>query len=108
MKALPALLSGICLAAAAAVSNAADPQPELDGNCAMSAARGAKLPTSCGVEWISPRTNKLYCFSSESAKSKFMQDAPANERSAQAFWTDPAVWEKLQKERGARHRTATR
>jgi len=74
--------------------------PEFDGNCAMSAALGNKLPTSCSVVWISPQTNKLYCFSSEAAKAAFMRDPQANERSAQAFWKDPTFWEKLQKERG--------
>jgi hypothetical protein len=51
------------------------------------------------VVWISPQTNKLYCFSSEAAKAAFMRDPQANEKSAQAFWKDPSFWEKLQKER---------
>lgn len=75
-------------------------EPEFDGDCAMSAALGHTLPTSCSVVWISPQTNKLYCFSSETAKAAFIADPKANERSAQAFWKDPTFWEKLQKERG--------
>ena len=76
-------------------------EPELDGNCAMSAAMGAKLPTSCSVVWISPQTGKLYCFSSEGAKTAFIKDPAGNEQRAQAFWKDPAFWEKLQKERAS-------
>ena len=75
-------------------------EPEFEGHCAMSAALGNKLPTSCSVVWISPQTNKLYCFSSEAAKAAFMRDPQANENSAQAFWKDPSFWEKLKKERG--------
>jgi hypothetical protein len=75
-------------------------EPEFDGHCAMSAALGNRLPTSCSVVWISPQTNKLYCFSSQAAKAAFMRNPEANEQSAQAFWKDPAFWEKRQKERG--------
>jgi hypothetical protein len=86
------------LLATSAVACAQDPQ--FDGHCAMSAALGNKLPTSCKVVWISPQTDKLYCFSSESAKAMFLANPQKNEQSAQAFWQDPAFWEKLQKERG--------
>lgn len=89
-------LAGMLLAAGLAIGQ----EPEFEGNCAMSAALGNRLPTSCGVVWISPQTNKLYCFSSEAAKAAFMRDPQANEKSAQAFWKDPSFWEKLQKERG--------
>ena len=92
--------TAIAAALLAAASVAMSEEPEFEGHCAMSAALGNKLPTSCGVVWISPQTNKLYCFSSEAAKAAFMRDPQANEKSAQAFWKDPGFWEKLQKERG--------
>ena len=76
---------------------AADPEPEGGGHCAMSAANGTSLPTSCSVVWISPQ-DKLYCFSSEGAKRLFLQDPEKNERRAQAFFKDPSLWEKLKKE----------
>ncbi len=63
----------------------------------MSAARGAELPTTCSVVWISPSTDKLYCFSSEEAKATFVQDPSGNEQRAQAFWK--TLWDKRQKER---------
>jgi hypothetical protein len=72
-------------------------EPEGEGHCAMSAANGSSLPTSCSVVWISPR-DKLYCFSSEGAKRIFLQDPERNERRAQAFFKDPTLWEKLKKE----------
>jgi hypothetical protein len=78
---------------------AAQTEPEFHGNCAMSAALGNKLPTDCSVVWISPKSNRLYCFSSEAAKTAFLRNATRNEESAQAFWQDPAFWEKLQQER---------
>ena len=73
-------------------------EPEFDGNCAMSAAVGSKLPTTCSVVWISPQ-DKLYCFSSEMAKQAFMKDPAGNELRAQSFWKDPNLLEKLKKAR---------
>ena len=89
---------GACMAVLAVAGWAEDAEhkPELDGNCAMSAAMGSKLPTSCSVVWISPE-DKLYCFSSEAAKAMFMQDPEGNERRAQTFWKDPTLWDKLKK-----------
>jgi hypothetical protein len=77
------------------------PDAEFDGNCALSASLGNKLPTDCSVVWISPTTNKLYCFSSENAKQIFIRNAVGNEKLAQAFWQDPSFWEKLVQERDA-------
>ena len=72
-------------------------EPEGEGRCAMSAAQGSSLPTSCSVVWISPQ-DKLYCFSSEKAKQLFLEDPEKNERRAQAFFKNPSLWEKLKKE----------
>jgi len=77
------------------------PEAEFDGNCALSASLGNKLPTDCSVVWISPKSNRLYCFSSENAKQIFVRKASQNEELAQAFWQNPAFWEKLQEERDA-------
>jgi hypothetical protein len=85
------------LLASATWATAAEPEPEGGGHCAMSAASGSSLPTSCSVVWISPQ-DKLYCFSSEEAKRLFLQDPEKNERRAQAFFKDPSLWEKLKKE----------
>ena len=88
----------VCAAALAAFAlYVAAAEPELEGNCAMSAALGHRLPTTCSVVWISPE-DKLYCFSSENAKQAFMQDPAGNERKAQAFWKDPAFWERLKQQ----------
>jgi hypothetical protein len=92
--------SALCaMLLAIAAPGAAQDTPELDGHCAMSAAHGNKLPTDCSVVWISPKSGRLYCFSSENAKLAFMRNASSNEDRAQAFWQDPAFWEKLQQER---------
>jgi hypothetical protein len=85
------------LLASATCVTAAEPEPEGGGHCAMSAANGTSLPTSCSVVWISPQ-DKLYCFSSEGAKRAFLQDPEKNERRAQAFFKDPSLWERLKKE----------
>ena len=93
-----ALAALLCISLHAA---AQDPKPEHDGHCALSASLGNQLPTDCSVVWISPKTGKLYCFSSEKAKQTFMRDAADNEKLAQACWQDPAFWEKLIEERDA-------
>jgi hypothetical protein len=93
----PALGALVLIAASAAL---ADRTPEFEGHCAMSVASGNSLPTDCSVVWISPKTSKLYCFSSENAKAVFVRNASSNEDRAQAFWKDPSFWEKLQRERG--------
>jgi hypothetical protein len=73
-------------------------KPEHEGECALSASLGNNLPTDCSVVWISPKTDKLYCFSSENAKQTFLRNATRNEKLAQAFWQDPKFWEKLVQE----------
>ena len=87
------------LLTAATLAFAADPKPELEGNCAMSAAMGSKLPTTCSVVWISPQ-DKLYCFSSEAAKQAFLKDPGGNELRAQNFWKDPNILDKLKRPEG--------
>jgi len=86
----------VCTALLASAAWAGAAEPEGEGRCAMSAAMGTSLPTSCSVVWISPQ-DKLYCFSSERAKRLFLQDPEINERRAQAFFKDPELWDKLKK-----------
>jgi hypothetical protein len=76
---------------------AAAAETQFDGNCAMSAALGSKNTTDCSVFWISP-DDKLYCFSSASARSMFLQNAQRNEQLAKAFWENPEFWAKLKRE----------
>jgi hypothetical protein len=89
------------LAALAVLSthSLAQDKPEFDGHCAMSVSLGNALPTDCSVVWISPKTNRLYCFSSDQAKQAFLRNAGPNEERAQATWKDPSFWERLQQER---------
>jgi len=86
---LPALALAM---AVAGPSLAADMQ--FNGQCAMSVATGKPVPTDCSIYWISPE-DKLYCFSSVAARDAFVANAPRNEKLADAFWRDPAFWEKL-------------
>jgi hypothetical protein len=91
------LRTAAVLAAALVTAAAYAADPEFEGHCAMSVSVGARLPTDCSVVWISPE-DKLYCFSSEQAKSAFMRDPRSNEQRAQANWKDPKFWEERQKE----------
>jgi hypothetical protein len=69
-------------------------EAQFNGQCAMSVAAGTPVPTDCSVYWISPE-DKLYCFSNVAAREMFLANAPRNEKLADAFWRDPAFWEKL-------------
>jgi hypothetical protein len=90
---LSRLLVAVALfVAAIGVGRAADTQ--FGGQCAMSVAMGTPVPTDCSVYWIS-KEEKLYCFSSVAAREMFLANAPRNEQLADAFWRDPAFWEKL-------------
>jgi hypothetical protein len=89
------LAAALVLAAGAGPSLAADKQ--FEGHCAMSVAAGTPVPTDCSVYWISP-DDKLYCFSSVASRDAFLANEPRNEKLADAFWRDPAFWEKLKNE----------
>jgi hypothetical protein len=95
-------LAGMLLAAGLAIGQ----DPEFEGHCAMSAALGNKLPTSCGVVWISPQTNKLYCFSSDAAKAAFL--ATASTRRAPRRSGRTRASGEARKSTGRRMRTAGR
>ena len=86
------LVSALLFVAVIGFGRAADAQ--FEGKCAMSVAMGTPVPTDCSVYWIS-KEEKLYCFSSVAAREMFLANAPRNEQLADAFWRDPAFWEKL-------------
>jgi hypothetical protein len=90
---LRVFLAAAALAAAATVSVLAA-EKQFEGKCAMSVASGTPVPTDCSIYSISPE-DKLYCFSSVAARDAFVSNAPRNEKLADAFWRDPAFWEKL-------------
>jgi hypothetical protein len=85
---LAALVCLSCLGLARAA------ETQFGGQCAMSVAIGKPVPTDCSIYWISPE-DKLYCFSSVAARDMFVANAPRNEKLADAFWRDPAFWDKL-------------
>ena len=86
------LLSVLLCLSCVALGHAAETQ--FGGQSAMSVAAGKPVPTNCSVYWISPE-DKLYCFSNVAARDMFIANAPRNEKLADAFWRDPAFWEKL-------------
>ena len=54
------------------------------GSCAWGLAEfGAVVPTDCSVNWTDPKTKKTYCFSSQSSKKSFLEDAETNVRKAE-------------------------
>jgi hypothetical protein len=51
--------------------------PELGGYCAMGLANHQRIKTDCAINWTS-KEGKLYCFSSETAKSEFLTAVDEN------------------------------
>lgn len=48
---------------------------EFENNDPIGLAAGAKIPADCSINWVDPDTHKLYCFSSATSLSYFL-DAP--------------------------------
>ena len=75
-------------------SNAYAGEPEFDGNCAMGLSQGITYATDCSVLWLGP-DDKIYCFSSPSAKESFLKSPKENLSRAQAFWESPENLKRL-------------
>ena len=52
-------------------------EPEFGGYCAMGLVKHQRIKTDCTANWTS-KEGKLYCFSSEAAKSEFLTTADEN------------------------------
>jgi len=76
------------------LSNAHAAEPEFDGECTMGMSLGIKNPTDCSIFWLGPN-DKIYCFSSQRAKDKFLEAPKENLSRAQAAWDDPANLKRL-------------
>ena len=59
---------------------------EFNKECALGLAMNHHVTTDCSVKWTS-EDGKVYCFSSEGAKSEFLKDADANRLKAEVFWS---------------------
>ncbi len=70
-------------AALALAATAAAHAGEFNNECAYGMSLGKHVKTDCSVN--AQIDGKTYCFSSDNAKSKFMQDEKANMKKAQEF-----------------------
>jgi len=71
--------------------------PEYHGHCAMSMAEGSGISTDCAVVWLSPE-GKIYCFSNQAAKEKFLQAPRENLMRALAYWDNPEVLKQIRRQ----------
>lgn len=78
------LLALLFLAWISASVSAAD--GEFNKECALGLAMNHHVPTDCSVKWTAD-DGKIYCFSSEGAKSEFLKDTDANRLKAEVFWS---------------------
>ena len=61
---------------------------EFENNDPIGLAAGAKIEADCSINWIDPDTHKLYCFSSATSLSYFL-DAPHTYLArAKVIWPD--------------------
>lgn len=64
---------------------AAEKNAEFDASCAWGLAEfGVIVHTNCSVNWVNPKTKKLYCFSSEESMKNFMKNPDENLHKAEA------------------------
>jgi YHS domain-containing protein len=77
-------LLAVAAAAPAPASPASSPQVQFDGQSVEELAQGQHVSTNCAVTWTD-KDGKVYCFSSESAKTTFLKDPDGNLHKAREF-----------------------
>lgn len=80
-----ALASAMMLTSGSAALAAGD-LGEFGNNCAYGLSQGAKKYTDCSVN--EKIDDKLYCFSTQTAKEAFMKDPEGNLAKAESFYND--------------------
>ena len=83
---LAAAVAGAMFAAPVTAALAAGAAGEFGNNCAFGLTQGVKKYTDCSV--MEKIDGKVYCFSKQSAKEKFMEDAEGNVKKAASFYND--------------------
>ena len=78
------VLAGAAYGAFAADAAAPPAEPEFGGQCAEALAEGRHVVTNCTVRWTDP-DGKVYCFSSEAAKTLFTKNPDQNLERAHEF-----------------------
>ena len=61
-------------------------EPEFNKECAMGLAMKKHIPTDCSVTWTADN-GKVYCFSSEDARSEFLKAPEVHIAGAETFWS---------------------
>ena len=61
---------------------------EFENNDPIGLAAGAKIQADCSINWIDPDTHKLYCFSSATSLSFFLDAPHAYLTRANGTWPD--------------------
>lgn len=73
-RALLAAMLMSCLSAGTATAATG----EYGGHCAYGLTTGQEVKTDCKINWTDPATKKMYCFSSEQAKTSWAADVKNN------------------------------
>jgi YHS domain-containing protein len=60
--------------------------PEFNKECVMGLAMKKHVPTDCSVTWTADN-GKVYCFSSEAARTEFLKAPAVNIAGAETFWS---------------------
>ncbi len=61
-------------------------EPEFNKECVMGLAKNMHVPTDCSVTWTADN-GKVYCFSSEDARSEFLKEPEIHIAGAETFWS---------------------
>ena len=86
------LLMALVLAAWVPVTVGADRAPEFDGLCAQGLAEGMRIKTTCEIHWVDEDGSR-YCFTTEDARTVFLENPRVNIEKARDFLATSAVEE---------------
>jgi hypothetical protein len=93
-KALAHLRSSLlllgCLACSPVRAEEATGVLALDGQCALGWVFGHRILTDCKISWRDPRKDRTYCFTTPTARERFLEAAEANADKAEAHFLSAA------------------
>jgi len=62
----------------------------LGGQCALGWVHGHRILTDCSITWLDPHAGQTYCFTTRSARDRFVQSASENIERARAHFRTAA------------------
>ena len=77
----------LALGIASSASAATPTEAQYGGHCALGLTMGKTVQTDCAISWTEPTSHKMYCFSTEQAKTDWAKNTQVNIAKADAEFT---------------------